>query len=397
MATRFNILSGQRPGDSGTGRLVTHVRQEIARYAPSFSLVTRPDPPVAVPTLVRRRRWGQALQVFIGHAGRELWFRLGLRAVRRRVREPLLVLHPQTLGFRNFLELVDGRILPATLFLLDSSFFCIASYNHLLGENRPCMRCVGGDFKQARRHECEPFPKPDPTAHEYVIRILDLVKQGRIRIVAQNARQAELAQRHFGLSEPPAVVGLWTKDWDPLLETARTKQPVAMPEQTQIVFHGFDLDAKGAAWLEKVAEHIPRRRFIFPFPRPAKRTPPRNCEYKPMTWETGLEDAVSSAQCVVVPSLWSAPIEGSLVKSIVLSRRVAVTENDSSYVDELPDGLVLRLHADPAKAGPALDRALNQGWKPDPNVKAVWLAKLSLQRHEFLERLLSAVYGGMEA
>ncbi len=58
----------------------------------------------------------------------------------------LTVFHPQMLGISQVFELMArrgaaGRI--THLYLLDSFFFCIRSYNHLDHETAPCQRCIG--------------------------------------------------------------------------------------------------------------------------------------------------------------------------------------------------------------------------------------------------------------
>lgn len=388
------ILSGLPPGDAGTGRLVTHLKTGIAAEHLALKLFAQPDPPIGIWGFLRQRQFLQAARLVLRYLLNEPRFRRGLNRARRNPSIPLLILHPQTLGYRLTARLMAERRIAAALFLLDSSFFCVASYNQVAGEYLPCQRCLGGDFAAATRMGCAPFPKPDPDGYDYTRELYEHVRNGRVVAIAQNARQAELAQRHFGLPTTPPVVGLWTADLDTIFS-----EPVSVGDgaictteiQWDVVYHGFDLEAKGSRWLEVVASHLPFRHFLFPVPRPARRSPPPNCHYVPMTWESGLEQAVRSAAITAVPSLWSAPIEGALVKSIAISKATAVVENPSAYAAELPNDLVLKLPIDPVQAAVALDEALRSGWRPARGAKAAWIDLLRHKRHQFLEELISAV------
>ena len=93
----------------------------------------------------------------------------------------------------------------------------------------------------------------------------------------------------------------------------------------------------------------------------------------------------------VVPSLWSAPIEGALVKSIAISRATAVVDNPSAFAAELPDNLILKLPNAPVRAAAALEKALASDWRPAPEARADWFNFLERQRTDFLANLVDAV------
>ena len=55
-----------------------------------------------------------------------------------RAAEAVVLLHPQTIGFRTFAAVVESR--PVTwMYVLDSFSFCVRSYNCLVGESTPCL------------------------------------------------------------------------------------------------------------------------------------------------------------------------------------------------------------------------------------------------------------------
>jgi hypothetical protein len=94
---------------------------------------------------------------------------------------------------------------------------------------------------------------------------------------------------------------------------------------------------------------------------------------------------------VFVPSLWSAPIEGALVKSIVAAQRVAVIDIANHFQQELPDGLVLRLSAELDLAASQLREAIATEWKPDPELKKQWIDRFRAENEKFAERVLQTI------
>jgi hypothetical protein len=254
------------------------------------------------------------------------------------------------------------------------------------------LRCLELGFEQAAKNGCTPFPRPDPAASEFAPRLKQLVISGRAKVVAQNARQAELAQAHFGLSSSPPVIGLWTQDWDDVIsgERERHSDHRSADFQWDVVFHGYCVQAKGASWTAELATHCPQLRFMFPFPKPDWFQAPPNCSFVPCSWESGLRAELGRSRFVIVPSLWSAPIEGALVKSIACARAVAVVNNATSFCSELPEGLILRLPVTPKAAAEVLMRAMEVDWRPDPSIRAEWVARFAETKRCFVPELLRA-------
>jgi hypothetical protein len=268
--------------------------------------------------------------------------------------------HPQTIGFRTVLRLLAARSKGTELLLMDSSFFCVKSYNHVPGERGPCLRCLGGRTEEGRALGCRPFPVDDPTAWRYIRELRERVKSGAVEVLAQTATQAELARRHFDLAEPPRIVGVWTGDLETVLEAPEVVAAGRKLSESRwdVVFHGADLPAKGPGWLLEVANECPDLRFLFPFPCRLPGPLPPNCEFRAMSWDTGLRAAVESSACTVVPSLWSAPIEAALMKSLRCAGVVAVVENETAFQHELPAQLLVRLPKEPVAAARALHAAV---------------------------------------
>lgn len=400
-ASRLTIVSGIPAGDSGTGRFVAHLQERITELAGKrITLISRPEPPARwqIKLWLRDKAYRRVLAEVFRYIFLWLSFWMSLCLVWPKRSQVFILLHPQNLGYRLTLRLIESRVKPPLVYLLDSSFFCVASYNHLRGENGSCLRCLEHGFDQIHKNGCRPFPRPDWTAVEFVLRLRELVKTGRVRIAAQNLRQAELARRHFGLTTLPQVVGLWTQDWDEVFSRMSRSSPrIESTAYTwDVLFHGHCHDAKGASWVASVAVHCSELRFMFPFPKPDWFAAPANCSFVPCTWEVGLREEIEKSRFVVVPSLWSAPIEGALVKSIVCAKAVIVVNNPSGYCDELPSEMVLKLSANPPAGAEELMRAYKSGWRPDADVSARWLASFAKNKRSFVPDLLGTALGTIE-
>jgi hypothetical protein len=378
------IVSGIPPGSSGTGRFMTYLARS------GFRLVVGDQYEVSPRALVRRGRFATAAMVIARYYWRQARLSLFLLAAARQKDLDLIVMHPQSLGMQRTIELLEARE-HTGLYLLDSSFFCIRSYNFRAGEDAPCLACLGNGGDGIARYGCQTWPTTEVFAHEFVVRLKRLVKAGRVQVFAQNPTQARLATVHFGVPVEP--YGLWTGDWDDCF----TDAPPTLPASGfDVVLHGAQVEAKGAYWLARVAELCPNLQFLMPFPRPLDMSAPDNCNFRPMSWETGLREAVEAAPVTIVPSLWSASIEGALVKSLVVARAVAVRENESAYAADLPDGLALVLPRDVASAAEVLRNAVASDWRPEQRLKADWVARFHRENFHMANRLRQALQAGAQ-
>jgi hypothetical protein len=208
-----------------------------------------------------------------------------------------------------------------------------------------------------------------------------------VKLLAQSKSHSLLAERHFGVSVP--VVGLWANGWDECLNVEVDPNP---SYRWDVVFHGWHVPAKGADWLLEVARHCPDLKFLMPFacnPDLAASLP--NCTFRQMTWENGLRDEIKAARITAVPSLWSASIEGALLKSIACAPAVSVLQNDTAYSSELPSELLLRMPKDAASAAERLRWAVSSGWQPDPHLRKYWLEQFVSFNRSMYERLIGII------
>jgi FkbM family methyltransferase len=399
MSRVLHIVSGIPPGPSGTGRLIQHLvatRSTQSQWRVRFHYPLRPSG--SIRQRFKHRQYWQGLCELFRVKLSLIVFRLTLLRLRLLGGDELLVFHPQTIGFDRTLALLTGWRGRAHLYGLDNSFFCVRSYNHVDGEAGACTRCLDIGFDAAKRMGCQPFPVPDPRAFRFVRVLTELVRTGKVGVLVQNARNAELYRRVVGDAAMIEVVGLWTADWRDLAadpEWERTDGAgggKAEPAPYDVVYHGHFVSAKGADWMLAVARALPETSFLFPCPCPRRvADPPPNITFKPMSWESGLAEQVAAARLVAVPSLWSATIEGALVKSLAFGRATARVDIPTSFGDELPDRLVLDLHRSPERAAAQLREALADTWTPDSGLQRSWLDGFKEENYDVLGRILRAI------
>ena len=105
-----------------------------------------------------------------------------------------------------------------------------------------------------------------------------------------------------------------------------------------------------------------------------------------------MREAMAASRMVMVPSLWSAPIEGALIKSLITNDRVAILDNDSAFQSELPHEAVLRLSGDPVQAARQLQVALDADWAPDATVHRSWIRGFRKFNERFFENIFDVIF-----
>jgi len=397
------IFSGIGPGNSGVGQLVNALKKQSAERADNQTQIYwRPAPPPEITWTKRLRRGsvGSALRSY-----RQLQTHRKENAVwQSHLQNPQILdapavtlLHHQLLGATWCRQMIQARRQPTWLYLADSAFFCARSYNYIAGEQRPCLRCLGGDWENSTQFECN---KNAPTAfvpESFLQSLREWAAGGKVRFAAQNTLQAELARQHFGETAIVKTVGLWVGDWDDLFDNPPQNQTLATQQTTaaDVVFHGNVSGAKGFYWALGLARRCPKLSFVFPCSLEAsgmaEDSVPPNVTFRDMRWNTGLREAVSQARFVLNPSLWSCPIEGALVKSMMQARAVAVVDTPTGFSKEIPDALVLRLSPDLKQAAEQLQQSYESNWFPDAGQTRQWMQQFSSNNRQLLSQLYAAI------
>ncbi len=387
------IVSGVMPGGSGVGRMLVGLANECERLGLSDVSFVTGGTGAGLGKSVRVRDFNSAadglMRMIMGYGGL-------IRALHSRklniVNEPLVIVHLQSLTREWLAALMKRRTGPVFIYLMDSSFFCIRSYNHIPGESGACVRCLGGNSAMAREFGCRPYPPLSIGLRAMVRDLRRWSSEGRIAFLVQCETQASLVRNHFGDGADPRIVGIFASDFPRPDEIRASTNNGA--RGFDVVFHGSAEAAKGVEWGLELARRLPARSFLFPFsipPRLGKDQRVANAVFRPMGWESGLGEEVRSASLVLNPSLWSAPIEGALVKSIIYARRTAVVEGTSSWSTELPAGLVIRLSSSSPRAAEQVEKYLSNPRPIDHDVMMRWYEAFNAENRDLLVRIRDVV------
>jgi len=218
--------------------------------------------------------------------------------------------------------------------VLDSHFFCERSYNVLRDEISPCLRCLSGSDAPGAKEGCFSSGKAWPLR----ARFAEWVRSGKVSLLAQCASQARLLQSYYGADILVPVIPLMVPDLAPPPAIARPTRPRA-----SVVFHGSPNAAKGIFAVQALARHLPECDFLVPAShRELDRHGgpeegwPTNVSFRRMTWDEGLAEAVTSADLVLCPSVWSAPVEGAVLKSLSHNGLVGLIPHRTAFAGDIP-------------------------------------------------------------
>jgi len=377
------IVSGIAPTvRGGTGRLLRSLIQERDSKGLDARFVLVGNRANVARSMVLRRPLAVASEA-VRHYARRL-SRSWLIRQRTFIDSPrLIVIHPQEIGVRWLDRVIQRRWrngLRTEILVLDASFFCVRSYNHLPAADGPCRRCLDEGPVAGRQLGCRPFPIHDGWAFSFVERLRERAALGQVVFWTQTSGYQSLLRDYAGPGVDTRLAGLWTDDFDDFDVECPAVAPLA-----DVVFHGVWLEAKGAAWTLRLAAALPERTFLFPCRPPGGLGVPANVTFRPLSWDTGLAAQVRASPLCLVPSLWTAPIEAALVKSIAHAPATAVRAVSHGFAASLPSNLVIRLPEEPSAAAETIRR--HASWRLDPAVRAAWIQDFTIRNRGLLQRL----------
>ncbi len=387
------VVTGVEPGKFGAGSFVLRLVNEAQDNTGAMVSFYHRYSKRRLTTLLKKNDPANAMREYFSRLKKRVAFHfVPFDRKKMRSTEPALIVHFQTLGYRWLKRFTDNYQGPVWIYLMDSAFFCIRSYNHVPGEDRACLRCLGGDWMQATAHKCMPFVFNDKDALPLLNFLSALVSRKKVGLLSQNRNQAKLARGHFGDNAQIRVLGMWTED---VAESMQDAGAESHNGGYDVVFHGAPIDAKGFKWALDLALACPDMEFLFPckadYVLEYLKSLPENITCENVTWETGLKEEVIKARLVLLPSLWSAPVEGALVKSIVYGKAVAVVEENTAFSSELPDDVVIKLPRDVTVASETLRYCINQGQKMNRDHKKEWCEEYSRQNACIMARITETV------
>lgn len=406
MRKNLYIFSGIRPGHSGVGNLITSLLDQslsIAHYRIKFVFGKNGGPNMR--NALHKINIILILKEAIHRT--KYFFSLWRAIVLPRMldREEVILISPPTLGLDFCRKFITRRKKITWIYVVDAGFFCIRSANHMPGEDAACLRCLGGQWANIFLHSCPPFPgkhKGQKMFYNFLIFLKEEAKKKRVGFMVQNNISFQLIKKHFGSEVIVSKVGLWA-DFDGIEKCVRMndkdESTLSVCSKYDVVFHGSFGEAKGALWALRLADKCPQYSFLFPCVQSSikalKIKVPKNCYFEKLSWNDGLMEYVMSATLILCPSLWSAPIESALIKSIAFGRKTAVVNEPTAYSSEIPDDIVLKLPRDINTAATTLERYFKMGAEVPQEKKEKWISQFVSENKYGLKRMLRVTHLGM--
>jgi hypothetical protein len=136
-------------------------------------------------------------------------------------------------------------------------------------------------------------------------------------------------------------------------------------KEYDFLYHNTLTEAKGMRYFLDLAKEMNEYSFAIPYTKQQVRSviPDlkylKNLDFLSVTWDTGLLEILTKSKIVLNPSLWSAPVEGALLKSIQYNGCVAVIDVNYSFQQEIPDSVLIKLPKNIQTAKEILSLVLN--------------------------------------
>ena len=242
----------------------------------------------------------------------------------------LVLYHPQTVSYKLSNRLIKNSK-KTFYYILDASIFCIKSYNHR--EGKECEKCISNIDPFP---DCNFFPRKniynEYKNHHKVIKN----KLNNIEFITQTVGYNKILEKIFG----PKV--------NFRIEKMRFSQlkniiPYEKDRLYDFVFHGNFLPAKGSKYVISLSKQMKNKIFFIP----SRGQNNNNLIFQDVNWTNGLLEAIMYSKIVLCPSFWSAPLEGSIIKTMLLKRPVAIYINNYSASNTLiPKNCFIPLNGD---------------------------------------------------
>ncbi len=268
----------------------------------------------------------------------------------------VILFHLQSLGFNNVVNLILNN--KVYIYALDNFFFCKKSYNYIKG-NEPCLKCLN-NIDESIKNKCD-FLLPNQNHDDY-LNLLNVIESNldSIRFLTQNDSQSEMIKLKFGQSAKITKLGMLIN-----LDEDVKSQINHKFLKYDFVFHNTNVDAKGILFFIQLAKLMPEYSFLVPYSigdinqHHKKIENIFNIDFIRMTWYDGLKECIKNCKIVINPSIWSAPVEGALLKSIKFNGCVAIIPSDYSFQKEIPVDAVINLDKSYEKSISILKQTIN--------------------------------------
>lgn len=345
------IICGFPPSDGGVGRLMRYlVKQNHENFCIIYPTVFYPK--IGLRTLLKRKLYLQFLKQFLKDRYSKIVNKLIFNMrIRRLKSKNIILIHPQTIGLKNVIKLIKNNNF--FLYIMDCSFFCVKSYNHIEESFNPCLLCLGGNYEFVKKNKCKPFPVKYRLNENinFLNKLMALSKD--IKFIVQTSSHAELVKRHFGNEVKVYNVGVFSDDFMDTINKHRNIKETNSKFYVDFVYHGAAIEAKGLLYVINIASKLKQHSFLIPAPydlckkilgNKLEEKDAKNILFEGIRWESGLKEYVISSKVILCPSLWSAPIEAALIKSFIFNGVVASVPSKYSFVSDLPKNIYCKLN-----------------------------------------------------
>lgn len=353
----YYLLSGVGPSAAGAGRLVNKL---IPEAVDAGFVAIYPYERQSFRGLIKSFSF---LKVIAEILKKYFVILLNEIKIRQIANSKIILIHPQTLGYKKLFDLIENGN-QIYLYVMDSGYFCMRSYNTHPVNGDECLNCI--DTPKNAHDLCKPFPVSVSKFRE-TQNILSLKSVSKkIIFLAQNNNQKYLLEKaNDGII--CKIVGMDTGEFDSL----NTAKDYESPYKDSIVFHGSTVTAKGIDYFVGLCDLLTDINFIVPDTIAnvesvlGRKLNSKNLIFKPCNWESGLKELVTNCKIVMNPSMWSAPIEGALMKSMLCNVNVATVETIYGYQSEIKDPFVFGLDKSLAVAAKQLAKIIADLDSPD--------------------------------
>ena len=335
------LISGIGPNSyGGVGRLMYKLIPLSKSY--NFRVLFVSFAKRKLDSLLKEKRIIQSFLYIIECIFNYIFFKLQLLLIKN---SEIILIHPQRIGYGAVIRLIKNKN-KIKIYVVDSSFFCIEGMNYDKQSRIECLRCL-------KETNCFSYCLPSTpiyTKEKNIYYIKELKKySNNIIFYAQNNEQAQLLKQFYGENTIINVIGLDTGEFDEIYEN--NNEHTLYP----IVYHGSLEPAKGIEYLLFLGEKLIDKNIQILIPYAKIDVEKRYSKlkhlidstvfiYKSFNWETGLKEIVQKANVVLCISIWSAPIEAALIKSLLCNGNVVVYDADCGFHKEIPDAYITRLN-----------------------------------------------------
>lgn len=344
------IICGIPPSKWGVGRLISYlIKQNYDKFCIIYPNIYYPK--IGLRILFKRKLYRsffiEVLKYIYSIIVNKLIFKIKISHLKSK---NIIIIHPQSIGFKNVIKLIENN--NSHIFVMDCSFFCVKSYNHRGKTFNSCLLCLKGDYKNAKIHHCKPFPtRYQLNDNIDFLKKLNILSK-KITFITQNQSQTKLIKKHYGNSVKVHEVGLFTNDFEEFSHLKNIKK-IKNAFNIDFVYHGAAIEAKGLLYILNIASELNRYSFLIPasyeqckkvIGNEILNMNIKNVKFLDINWENELKEYVINSKVVLCPSLWSAPIEGALIKSFIFNGVVALAHVKYSFVNDLPESIYCKLN-----------------------------------------------------